>query len=261
MTQSSIPQTLTGRVAMVTGAGGGLGRGIALALAEAGARVVIAARRGVTGNETRDLIRAEGGEALALEVDVTVRTSVQTAVDETLRQFGGLDILIHNATHGAAGHPKLLEDFTDDDWDAQMAVDLIGAHHCAVSGFDALRSSDAPRMVFLCSAFGLHGGSLNPAYSAIKGGIRGLTKSLAREWGPYGITVNAISPSALTAPAQAFFDSMPEMRDAYLTKFPLGRIGNSREDVGRALAALCGPGMGYMTGQIISIDGGLYTAV
>lgn len=261
MNQNMQAKTLAGRVALVTGAGGGVGRGIALALAEVGAKVVIAARRGATGEETARLIRAEGGDALALEVDVTVLTDVQNAAAKALEHFGRLDILVHNATHGASGHPKPLEAFEDHDWDAQVAVDLAGAHHCAVATFEALRASDAGRAVFLCSAFGLHGASLNPAYAAIKGGIRGLTKALAREWGPDGITVNAISPAALTASAEAFFASNPALRDAYLSKFPLGRIGHEHHDVGRAVAGLCGPGMGYVTGQIIQVDGGLYSAV
>lgn len=261
MKQITQAQTLVGRIALVTGAGGGVGRGIALALAEMGAKVVIAARRGATGEETAGLIRAEGGEALALEVDVTVLASLQEAVATTLQRFGGLDILVHNATHGASGHPKQLESFDDQDWDAQVAVDLAGAHHCAIAAFEALRASDAARAIFLCSAFGLHGAALNPAYAAIKGGIRGLTKALAREWGPFGITVNAISPAALTAAADAFFATDPALREAYLAKFPLGRMGHERDDVGRAVAGLCGPGMGYVTGQIIQVDGGLYTAV
>lgn len=261
MNQIMQTKPLSGRIALVTGAGGGLGRGIALSLAEAGAKVVIAARRGATGEETARLIRAEGGEALALEVDVTVLAAVQEAVATAQRQFGGLDILVHNATHGASGHPKQLEAFDDDDWDAQVAVDLAGAHHCAVAAFEALRASDAARVVLLCSAFGLHGATLNPAYAAIKGGIRGLTKALAREWGPFGITVNAISPAALTAAANEFFASNPALREAYIAKFPFGRIGHERNDVGRAVAGLCGPGMGYVTGQIVQVDGGLYTAV
>ncbi|UXJ50187.1 SDR family NAD(P)-dependent oxidoreductase [Pseudomonas citronellolis] len=261
MNQIMQAKILAGRVALVTGAGGGVGRGIALALAEAGAKVVIAARRGATGEETARLIRAEGGEALSLEVDVTVLASMREAVATALQRFGGLDILVHNATHGASGHPKQLEAFDDEDWDAQVAVDLAGAHHCALATFDALRASDGARAIFLCSAFGLHGAALNPAYAAIKGGIRGLTKALAREWGPFGITVNAISPSALTSATEEFFASNPALGEAYMAKFPLGRIGHERNDVGRAVAGLCGPGMGYVTGQIIQVDGGLYTAV
>lgn len=261
MKQNRQAATLVGRTALVTGAGGGVGRGIALALAEVGARVVIAARRGATGEETAELIRAADGEALALEVDVTSLEDVRRAVTAAQVRFGGLDILVHNATHGASGHPKQLQDFDDAEWDAQVAVDLAGAHHCAVAAFEALRSSECGRMILLCSTFGLHGAALNPAYAAIKGGIRGLTKALAREWGPFGITVNAISPSALTAASAAFFDSNPELRDSYIANFPLGRMGHERNDIGRAVAGLCGPGMGYVTGQIVQVDGGLFTAV
>jgi len=253
--------SLAGQTALVTGAGGGIGRGIALELAAAGAQVVVAARRGTTGEETAQLIRAEGGQALAIEADVTCLLDMQRAVNAALERFAGLDILVHNATHGASGHPKQLQDFADDDWDAQVAVDLVGAHHCALTAHEALSASGAGRMILLCSTFGLHGAALNPAYAAIKGGIRGLTKALAREWGPQGITVNAISPSALTAASAAFFDSNPTLRDAYIANFPLGRMGHERDDIGRAVVGLCGEGMGYITGQIIQVDGGLYTAV
>ncbi|WP_250961751.1 SDR family NAD(P)-dependent oxidoreductase [Pseudomonas sp. CG7] len=261
ITNKRLPQILEGKTALITGAGGGVGRGIALAMAEVGANVGIAARRGSTGEDTAQLSRAEGGQALAIETDVTRLDDVCRAVDAAVEQFGRLDILVHNATHGASGHPKRLEDFSDGDWDEQLAVDLAGAHHCALTAFDALSANGSGRLILLCSSFGLHGASLNPAYAAIKGGIRGLTKALAREWGPNGVTVNAISPSALTSGAAAFFAMNPSLRDRYIANFPLGRMGSEREDVGRAVAALCGDGMGYVTGQIIQVDGGLYTAV
>jgi NAD(P)-dependent dehydrogenase (short-subunit alcohol dehydrogenase family) len=254
-------KSLAGRTALITGAGGGVGRGIALELAAAGASVVIVARRGATGEETARLVRAEGAQALSVEGDVTRLEDMHNAVEATLERFGSLDILVHNATHGASGHPKLLQDFEDADWDAQVAVDLAGAHHCALAGYEALRTSGQGRMILLCSTFGLHGAALNPAYAAIKGGIRGLTKALAREWGPQGITVNAISPSALTAASAAFFELNPALRDSYIANFPLGRMGDERQDIGQAVASLCGPGMGYVTGQVIQVDGGLYTAV
>ncbi|MFP3408414.1 SDR family NAD(P)-dependent oxidoreductase, partial [Pseudomonas sp. SIMBA_065] len=104
---------LAGQTALVTGAGGGIGRGIALELAAAGAQVVVAARRGTTGEETAQLIRAEGGQALAIEADVTCLLDMQRAVNAALERFAGLDILVHNATHGASGHPKQLQDFAD----------------------------------------------------------------------------------------------------------------------------------------------------
>lgn len=252
---------LNGKVALVTGSGGGVGRGIVQALAEAGAKVVIVARRGVTGEETAELVRAQGGQALVVEADVTVLEDMQRAVAQTLEHFGSLDVLVHNATHGSSGYPKQLVDFEDDDWNAQLSVDLIGAHHCALAAYSALKASSSGRMILLCSTFGLHGAALNPAYSAIKGGIRGLTKALAREWGPDGIAVNAISPSALTPASAAFFEMNPALRDSYMANFPMGRMGHEFHDVGRVVAGLCLPAMNYVTGQIIQVDGGLYTAV
>jgi 3-oxoacyl-[acyl-carrier protein] reductase len=113
----------------------------------------------------------------------------------------------------------------------------------------------------LGSCFGLHGAAMNPIYAALKGGDRGFVKALAREWGPDGITVNAIEPAAVTEPAEVFFNQYPEMRAKYLGNFPMRRMGRPREDIGRAVAALCGDDFGFVTAQSIQVDGGLYTAL
>jgi 3-oxoacyl-[acyl-carrier protein] reductase len=253
---------LEGRVAFVTGAGGGIGRGIALALAAAGAQVVVTGRRGSTCEETVALIAAEGGAAMAMEVDVGDADAVRGAVHAAVERWGRLDIVVQNANAGGdSARPMALEDVTDDDLARQARVAWDGSFHCAQAAFAHLKASGRGRFIVLGSAFGLHGAAMNPVYSALKGGDRGFVKSLAREWGRHGITVNAIEPSAATEPTEIFFAQNPAVRDMYLRMFPLGRLGAPRDDIGRAVVALCSDLMGYVSGQNIPVDGGLYTAL
>lgn len=254
-------RALEGRVALVTGAGSGIGRGIALALCAAGANVVVTGRRLATCEDTLRLIDEEHGNAIAVEMDVTREEAVHDAMTHTLAQWGRLDIVVQNANSNDSAHPVALEDVTEDDWYRQARVAWDGTLHCARAALPHLKASGQGRFIVLGSAFGLHGAGMNPVYSTLKGGDRGLVKSLAREWGPYGITVNAIEPAALTEPAEVFFNQNPAIRDQFIAMFPLGRMGVPRDDIGRAVAALCGDAMGYVTGQNLPVDGGLYTAL
>jgi 3-oxoacyl-[acyl-carrier protein] reductase len=253
---------LEGRVALVTGAGSGIGRGIALALCAAGAHVAVTGRRLATCEDTLRLIDEEQGIAIAIEMDVTSDEAVRDAMTHVEKQWGRLDIVVQNANAGGdSSHPVALEHVTEDDWYRQARVAWDGTLHCARAALPLLKASGRGRFVVLGSAFGLHGAAMNPVYSALKGGDRGLVKSLAREWGPYGITVNAIEPAALTEPAEVFFQQNPAVREKFMSMFPLGRIGSPREDIGRAVVALCSDHMGYVTGQNLPVDGGLYTAL
>jgi 3-oxoacyl-[acyl-carrier protein] reductase len=254
-------QSLVGRTAIVTGAGSGIGRGIALALASAGANVTVAVRRQATGDETAELIRAEGGRVLVVEADVAKEADVERAIAGSATEFGGVDIVIHNANASDSAHPIALEDITDEKWETQARVTWDGALWLARVALPYLKRSPAGRFVLLGSAFGLHGAGFNPIYAALKGGTRGFTKALAREWGPFGITVNAIQPAAATEPAEVFFNQYPQIRDAFMRNFPLGRMGRPREDIGRAVVAICTDEFGFITAQSIQVDGGLYTAV
>ena len=252
-------QSLQGRTAIVTGAGAGIGRAIALALAALGANVVAAVRRSNTGEETAALIKAEGGHAIAVQADVAQELAVQHAIDQALAQFGGLDIVIHNASSGLSGTPAALAAITDQMWDEQASVALDAAYHLARASFTPLKESGGGRYIILTSSQGLHGSARNPVYTAVKGAQRGFIKALAHEWGPYGITVNGVAPAALSDAAAAYLASNPAQRDAALAQFPLGRIGDPRTDVGAAIAALCTDDFRYVTGQTLCIDGGAFT--
>jgi 3-oxoacyl-[acyl-carrier protein] reductase len=266
MTQdaSSLPEAglLAGRVALVTGAGGGIGRGIAQALAAAAARVVVTGRRGPTCDETVAAISREGGIAIAVEMDVSDETAVRRAVRTAVDRFGGLDIVVQNANAGGdSARPIAIDAITGDDLLRQARVAWDGSFLCARAALPHLKAGGRGRFIVLGSSFGMHGAAMNPVYSALKGGDRGFVKSLAREWGPHGITVNGIEPSAATEPTEVFFAQNPVVRDLYLKLFPLGRLGSPREDIGRAVVALCSDLMGYVTGQNLPVDGGLYTAL
>jgi NAD(P)-dependent dehydrogenase (short-subunit alcohol dehydrogenase family) len=257
----SEPRLLEGRTAIVTGAGGGIGRGIALALAGAGAHVVIAARRAETGEQTRALIEAEGGRALCVAGDVAERAQVQRVVAEALRVCGGLDIVVHNASSALSGQPVLCEAIDDEGFDAQFGVALDAIFHLAQATFEPLRTSGRGRFVILSSAQGLHGGAMNPVYSALKSAQRGLAKALAHEWGVHGITVNAVAPASETDATRAYFERHPQLREPLIGGIALRRLGEERADIGRAVVALSSDLMRFVTGQIIPVDGGAYTAL
>jgi 3-oxoacyl-[acyl-carrier protein] reductase len=252
---------LHGRTAVVTGAGGGIGRGIALALAAEGANIVIAARRLVTAQQTAALICAEQGSALALECDVARAQQVRAAIAATVAEYGALDIVVHNANASESAMPLAVEAITDANWHSQAAVAWDAAFFLAQAAYPHLKKSGRGRFLMLGSCFGLHGAALNPVYAALKGGDRGMVKALAREWGPDGITVNAIEPAAATEPTELFFEQNPEVRAKYLGNFPMGRMGRPREDIGCAVAILCCDDAGFITAQSIQVDGGLYTAL
>lgn len=252
---------LDGRTAIVTGAGGGIGRGIALALAAEGANVVIAARRATTGDETLALIQAEGGSAIAVQTDVTERAAVETAVVGALDSFGGLDIVVHNASSGQSAVPTPCEEITEASWDEQSGVALDAAFYLARASFPHLRDTGRGRFIILSSAQALHGGAMNPIYASVKSAQRGMAKALAREWGPHQIAVNAIAPAAESEAAKEYFERNPQIRDQMLALIPMRRLGEVRADIGGAIVALCSDHMRYVTGQIIPVDGGTYTAL
>ncbi|MFL6660836.1 MAG: SDR family NAD(P)-dependent oxidoreductase, partial [Rhizobacter sp.] len=246
---------LEGRTAIVTGAGGGIGRGLALALAGAGANVVIAARRAETGDETRGLIEAEGGRALCMRTDVARRADVDAAVARAVAHFGGLDIVVHNASSGQSSVPTKCEEIDDARWDEQFGIALDAAYYLAQAAFAPLRAGGRGRFVIMSSAQALHGGAMNPVYASVKSAQRGMAKALAREWGLHGITVNAIAPAAETDATRAHFERHPQLRSQILSMIPLRRLGDSRDDIGGAIVALCSDHMRFVTGQIIPVDG------
>ncbi len=242
---------------MVTGAGQGVGEGIARALAAEGANVVIAARRTLTGEPVAKAIRTEGGSAVCIETDVTKRASVAEAVASAVSMFGGLEIMVHNAFRGSL--PHRLEDVDDKLWRNYSRTAVWGSFYSAQLAFPHLRvAGTRGRLILLTSPSGIEGSANLPVYSPVKGAQRALAKSLAREWGGLGITVNCIAPVAETPSLTAAFAHDPVLKERLTARTPLGRVGRAEQDIGTVAVFLASDDAGYVTGQTIVCDGGSF---
>ncbi|MBK9032826.1 MAG: 3-oxoacyl-ACP reductase FabG [Myxococcales bacterium] len=249
-----IDRALEGKVALVTGGSRGIGRAICVALGRRGAKVIVnyAARKDAA-DETAALVIAAGGTAAVAGFDVADAAAVTDAVKQIGKDHGGLDVLVNNA--GVAINGLLLR-YKDDQWQRTMQVNLAGAFHCARAAASLLlRAKDAGRIVNITSVVGENGNAGQAAYAASKAGLIGLTTSLAKELAGRGVTVNAVSPGFIETDMTA--EHLPEAaRAKLLEQIPLARIGVA-DDVAHAVAFLAGPEAGYITGQVLRVNGGL----
>ncbi|WP_283615951.1 SDR family NAD(P)-dependent oxidoreductase [Mycolicibacterium poriferae] len=240
---------LHGKVALITGAGAGIGAGLARRFAYEGARVVVAERDAAAGAVVADEI---GG--LFVETDVAQRDQVENAVDVALAEFGALDILVNNAWGGGA--LNRVEAKTDEQVAHGMAVGYYGPFWAMRAAYPAMKQRRWGRVVNMCSLNGVnaHMGSLE--YNAAKEALRTLTRTAAREWAPTGVTVNAICPAAKSQAflrAMADYPGMEELADA---ANPMGRMGDPYEDIAPVAVFLAGEGSRYVTGNTVFVDGG-----
>jgi 3-oxoacyl-[acyl-carrier protein] reductase len=253
MPEPSTP--LAGRTAVVTGSSRRIGKAIAKHLAAAGASVVVNAR---SSRERADAvvneITAAGGTAMVHMADVTDEAAVQGLIDAAVAAYGGLDIVVHNAF---APRPGGLAETSLDDWHASLSVILDGAFLCAKYAAPHLEKSGGT-IIFIGGATAFEGGTGGPAVPAGKAGLVGLARTLAKNWGPAGATANVLSLGTVGDPTE---DS--EERTAFhhrtrpIERIPLGRHGTP-DNVGAAVVMMCGPGMAYVTGQVIHMTGGYY---
>jgi len=246
---------LQGKSVLVTGGSQGIGRGIALAAAAAGAAVTVSAIDREGAETVADEIRARGHTASAVACDVTKRADVEHAVAAAVAALGRLDALIHNANSAHAGRPTLLEDLPEESWDDQVAVGLRGLLFCAQAALPALEQTRGSLLILTSNA-GIEGSDFLPAYSAVKGAQRALAKSLAREWGPRGVRVNAMAPSAVTPALENFLEREPHMRTHLVRRAALRRFGDAESDIGRAMNFLIGDDSAFVTGQTLLVNGG-----
>jgi 2-hydroxycyclohexanecarboxyl-CoA dehydrogenase len=245
---------LAGRRAIVTGAGQGIGRGIALALADSGAAVIVAGRTLSKVERTADEIRAAGGEALAVACDVSSPADIQVLFSETVPAFGGLDILVNNAQ--SVPPNRRLQEVPVADVELALNSGPIAALRCMQAAFPYLREHGGS-VVNFGSNTAIQGAPLFGAYAIAKEGIRGLSRVAAAEWGRFGIRVNVICPFGGSPAAVEFNEAHPDAAQAILRSTPLGRMGDCQDDIGNAVAALVSDDMRYLTGATLMLDGGL----
>jgi len=240
------------KVAVITGASRGIGRSIALALAAEGARIVAFDLDMAETEKVAGEIRALGAEALAVQGNVTVAADTERMIDAAMEKFGRVDILVNNAGITRDG---LLMRMKEEDWDAVLGVNLKGAFLCSRAASKVMAKQRCGRIINIASVVGQMGNAGQANYCASKAGLMGLTKSNARELAKRNVTVNAVAPGFI---ATAMTDALPEKtRQELAAQIPLERLG-SADDIANAVLFLAAERSGYITGQVIGVNGGMY---
>ncbi len=246
---------LEGRVAVVTGAGRGIGRGVALAMAAEGARVGLVDIDAETVEGTADEVRAAVGEAVAFQGDVANRQDCERGIAGTVAAFGGLDILVNNAAWTPTPGLRLTE-FDDATFARVVETNLYATFHCMQIAHPHFLARGRGAIINFASGSGTIGNEAQGAYAAAKEGIRGLSRTAAREWGPEGIRVNIVCPFA-NSPGMLDWASLdPDGHAAAIAQIPLRRVGDCQDDVGRVCVFLASDEADYVTGQTMWVDGG-----
>lgn len=243
---------LKGQVALVTGASKGIGYGVARAMGAAGARVAVAARDVAALGALAEEIRAEGGDALAVELDVTDVAQIRAVMDRVNAHFGQFDILVNNA---GLGFNHAAVDVTEADWDDMMDVNLKGLFFCCQAAGRIMLQRGHGRIINMSSQASVVGIRDHVVYCASKGGVNQLTRVLALEWSAQGVTVNAVAPTFIYTPGTAERLDTPAYRDGVLARLPIGRVGTIN-DVAGAVIYLASPAGGMVTGHVLLVDGG-----
>ncbi|GAB4136830.1 MAG: 3-oxoacyl-[acyl-carrier-protein] reductase [Cyanobacteria bacterium J069] len=243
-------QRLAGQVAIVTGASRGIGRAIALALGEEGAKVAVnyASSSGSADAVVAD-ITGWGGEAIALKADVSQTEQVDALFAAVMEKWGRIDVLVNNA---GITRDTLLLRMKLEDWQAVIDLNLTGVFLCTRAASKIMLKQKSGRIVNISSVVGLMGNAGQTNYSAAKAGVIGFTKSVAKELAPRGITVNAIAPGFIATDMTHGLDS-----DGILKMIPLGRYGQAEEVAGATRFLAADPAAAYITGQVLNVDGGM----
>ena len=247
---------LKDQVAVVTGAGQGIGLGIALTYASEGAHVVIAEWNDATGPEAAELVTARGAKAIAVRCDVSDRSDVDRCVREAIDEFGHVDILVNNAV--SAVTEKAIVDITPDDMSVAWQTGVLGTLYCMQACYPHLRERGG-RVINFGSAAGITGIAGFGAYGPAKEAIRSLTKVAAHEWGQQGIRVNMICPHAASPSHQRWAAENPELAASLSAHSTSGRIGDCELDIGRAALFLASDDSSYVNGHTLMVDGGSCT--
>ena len=244
---------LNEKVAIVTGAGQGIGKGIALCLAKRGVKVVCTGRRPEPFEETVAEIKAAGGEGFAMTCDSADRERVKEVVAKTVETYGTVDVVVNNAQAVAKSMP--VEEVTYDLMYLAWSTGLMGSLNFMQECFPYMKEQGEGRVINFASATGMFGYAGNLAYGSNKEAIRGLTKIAAKEWGQYGICVNCVLPGAESPAAKEWAKKFPEKYNAILMQQPMRRLGDAENDIAPVIAFLAGPDSCYYSGQCMLLDG------
>lgn len=248
-----MPEELKSKVALVTGASRGIGRSIAVALAERGASIALNyTRNEAAAKEVADLISKFDVGVKLFKFDVGNSTEVNAAISEIITSFGSLDILVNNA--GIADDALLIR-ATDESWKRTLDTNLAGAFYCARAAAKPMMKARWGRIINISSVIGEMGNAGQSAYAAAKAGMIGLTKSLAKELSSRGITVNAVTPGYIETDMTSGIKE--DYKEKLLSQIPLGRLGTS-EDVAAVVSFLASPLASYITGEVVAVNGGLH---
>ena len=255
---------ISGKVAIVTGAGRGIGRAIALTYGTAGAKVVVASRSRSTVDAVAAEIERDGGTAHGLTCDVGQRDQVFAMVDEAAKKFGTVDILVNNAqSFGPSKKPhgtlnlQPLETFDEDEWENTYRTGLLSTLWSMKAAFPYLKEKGG-KIINFGSSVGQLGMAGGAAYAATKEGVRALTRVAAREWGKYKITANVIVPSLRTDSMEEFLEKNPDMAEVIVKEIPVGRMGDPIKDVGPMALYLGSSDTDFVSGMTFMLNGGRY---
>ncbi len=249
--------TLAGKKALVTGASGGIGRALAMGLARAGAHVILAGRNKAQLISVAGEFHADWAEPTVLQLDVTAFETSPEIMETCCRKIGGLDILVNNAGYECVADSL---EVTPSLWDTILDTNLKGAFFMAQTAARLMLADSGGSIVNVCSLSSSVGIPTAVPYTSSKSGLLGLTRSLSSEWAPQGIRVNAIAPGYFrTAMTDAFFQDT-DWAEAMLAKIPLGRFGQVEDLVG-TVVFFCSPAAAYITGQMLTIDGGYLASI
>jgi len=243
---------LKGRVALITGAAQGIGKSVALLLAQNGADIVVSDINLEKAEETAKEIESIGSKAIAIKVDVANLKDVERMVESILEKFGKIDILVNNA---GITRDKLILRMTEEDWDAVLNVNLKGTFNCTKAVVRHMAKQRSGKIVSIASVVGEMGNAGQVNYSASKAGVIGLTKTIAREFAQRRINVNAIAPGYIETPMT---EVLPEkVKEELKRLIPMERLGKP-EDVAEAVLFLVSEDSNYITGQVLNVNGGIY---